>query len=73
MLKSPKPPRRIPAKLLRDDILLGLKMAEEAHACYGAVEIWDELGRPSPTNEQAQKLLTEWGPVSRANNGGLPF
>ncbi len=73
MLKSPKPPRRIPAKLLREDILLGLQMAEEAHARYGTVEIWDDLGRPSPTNEQAQRLLTEWGPGSRANNGGLPF
>jgi hypothetical protein len=35
-------------------------------------EIWYKYGA-APTNEQAQKLLTEWGPGSRANNGGLPF
>jgi hypothetical protein len=75
-LKGPKPPRRIPAKLLREDILLGLQMAEEAHAYYGTVEIWDDLGRPQPTNEEAQRLLeglADKRPVSRAYNGGLPF
>ena len=74
LLKTLKPQRRIPKKLLREDFILGLIMAEKAHARWGTVEIWDEYGIPELDNEQAKRLLETLGqPVSRAYNGGLPF
>jgi hypothetical protein len=75
LLASMSPKVRITTEEIGKD-LLGVLLQIEVNDLKGRpTEIWYPFGG-SPTNAEAQRLLEglgKKGPVSRANNGGLPF
>lgn len=73
LLKVLKPCRVLSEEEVAADPLLALFQAEVSlrkHRCLVLKRRW---GLPAPTREEEIELLTQWGRVSRVNNGGTPF